>query len=96
MVSEHALERLGIYAPVVSEGAMEALALGLARNGRKADSVAVVVSLDQPVGDPTGRNWALCDRLVGVVRDCEVKTIMLSRESQINAPHLRVARIVHA
>ncbi|MHC4336211.1 MAG: hypothetical protein ACYSW6_07765 [Planctomycetota bacterium] len=52
------------------------------------DSTAVVLEITAADNDYRD-NWELNDRLVGIVRNHNLITVMLSRKSQINRKHLR-------
>lgn len=62
---------------------------------RRQGSTAIVLVLDKAVENSYRDNWEPNDRMVGIVRGGDLVTVMLSRESQINASHLRTDRIVH-
>lgn len=84
--SDHAEKRLDVMiAAGVPTAAMERLAVAAVEN-RKGGSVAVGVKLDEPVSDPTNRNWRDCDVVGAIMRpfngDMVVTTLVLSRTAQ--------------
>jgi len=97
MVTKHAAENSKKYlnpqhtnkAAALRFTAQVNLAMG------KRHSTAVILTLDNPVSNPHRDDWALNDRLVGVVRNRNLVTVMLSRAAQINKKHLRTDSITY-
>ena len=57
-------------------------------------STAVILTLDKAAENPYRDDWFANDRLVGIIRDGNLVTVMLSRKNQINSAHLRTDRVV--
>ena len=96
MVSQHALENAKKYLNKEHTNKKSAMAFQDAVNSEMmcSDSVAIVLTLDNPVDNNHRDNWELNDRLVGIVRDGSLVTVMLSRKNQINKAHLRTDRVI--
>ena len=100
MVSTHALENARKYLnPQHTTKAAAMRFQGLVNaeiSYGSRDSVAIVLVLDKPVDNDYRDNWAMNDRLVGIIRKGSLVTVMLSRKNQINKNHLRTDRVVYA
>jgi hypothetical protein len=98
MVSKHAQENANKYLNKNYTNKAAAMRFQGACNAAmsKSGSTAVVLTLDNPVSNPHRDDWAPNDRLVGIVRNHNLVTVMLSRKNQINSGHLRTDRIVIA
>ena len=96
MVSTHALENAKKYLNKEHTNKKSAMAFQDAVNSsmNQNGSVAIVLTLDRAVGNEYRDNWEPNDRLVGIVRDGSLVTVMLSRKNQINRNHLRTDRVI--
>jgi hypothetical protein len=93
MLTEHAVENIEKYAKMIRRQHMLELLAKMSKAVKMDGSIACVVripSIDNPYRD----DWKSNDRLVAIVRNHQVKTVMLSRKSQINKSHLRTSRII--
>ena len=89
-VTEHAKENMRVFAKVVGQVKADALKAKVAEViHTNVESIAVVVALDKPVANPIRDDWKLNDRLVAIIRNQQVRTVMLSRKEQIHKSHLR-------
>lgn len=60
---------------------------------RKSTAVVIQLSIKVSATYQHRDYWAASDRLVAIIRDGKVVTIMLSRKNQINTRHLRTDKI---
>ena len=93
-VNAHAIENFTKYAKRIRKETMLAL-LAKMRQGLKMNcSVACVVNLDTPISNPHRDDWQMNNRIVAIIRNKTVITVMLSRRSQITKAHLRTERCI--
>lgn len=95
MVTEHANQNAIKYLNPQHTNRTDAAKFQAAVNRAmgKRSSTAVVLTITA-VDNAHRDNWAMNDRLVGIVRHGDLVTVMLSRKNQINSAHLRTDRVV--
>jgi hypothetical protein len=92
MVTQHAQENWKIHSQNLTQGQIRTMKTAMAQAISKNTSIAIVAEI--PTCDNSHRdNWAMNDRLVVIIRNGTVKTVMLSRKNQINKDHLRTVQI---
>lgn len=95
MVTKHAQENWAKYRKHMTTEQAKSVLVATAKAEKSSGSVAVVTTISA-VENPYRDDWKPNDRLVVVIRNGIVKTVMLSRASQMNKSHLRTDRIVKA
>lgn len=94
MLTDHAKENLEKYSDLVSEKAIVLLCGKMAKAVRMSDSTACIVRLSKAIDNPYRDDWQASDIICAIVRNGIVKTVMLTRRSQVNKSHLRTSRII--
>lgn len=93
MVTKHAADNIEKYSKMITKQYMMELLVKISKAVKMNGSTSCVVAIP-PIDNPYRDNWQANNRLVAIIRNNKVMTVMLSRKSQINRAHLRTSRII--
>jgi len=93
MVTKHAADNWTTHSTNLTAEQKKAVLTLTAKAETLTTTTVSIVAKIAPCDNAHRDNWAMNDRLVVIVRNGTVKTVMLSRAAQINKGHLRTSKI---